>query len=350
MDLISIDLMIRSGAMSLCILLAIFLWRDHRAALAAKLAMCLSFGVICYLTLETPGPRPFSVIDFCLFAGEVSIYGTFWLFARAWFNDEQRFGWRSWACVGGSISLSMVSWTSFKANHYINWFSDIPMRVVWLVFVLAALRIAWQGRGNDLVEARRRIRIGFVLTVGGTMAAATLIFFVNNLIFDQLNRYTVVIVVNIGIVIVLMLLITRMVKSDPADLFAAPERPNDDSDDIPDAAGAELAQRLQDYLLRERAYRDEAMTIAKLAAALNEREYRLRRVINGQLGYRNFSNFLNDYRLREVKQALTDPDQQGVPILTIALDSGFGSLAPFNRAFRDAEGVTPTEYRKNHTD
>jgi len=34
-----------------------------------------------------------------------------------------------------------------------------------------------------------------------------------------------------------------------------------------------------------------------------------------------------------------------VPILTIALDAGFGSLAPFNRAFRSHTGCTPTEYR-----
>ena len=43
---------------------------------------------------------------------------------------------------------------------------------------------------------------------------------------------------------------------------------------------------------------------------------------------------------------LADPVQREVPILTIALDAGFGSLGPFNRAFRDAEGMTPSEYRK----
>ena len=42
---------------------------------------------------------------------------------------------------------------------------------------------------------------------------------------------------------------------------------------------------------------------------------------------------------------LADPAQREVPILTIALDAGFGSLGPFNRAFRDAEGMTPSAYR-----
>jgi AraC-like DNA-binding protein len=348
MEFASLDLMIRSAAMSLNVLLIILLWRDHRGALPARLAIVLGIGVACYLILEVPGGRPFNMVDFFLFAGEVSIFGIFWLFARTWFNDEESIGWRSWALVAGSVCFSLTSWTIYKNSAKIYWPTDFSMRTLWLIFVLMGLWTAWKGRGNDLIEARRRLRIIFIWAVGSTVVAVTLIFFTTNLILDRPERYPIILAVNLVIILVLLLLITAMVKASPEDLFAAPELPNEASDDIPDAAGVELAQRLQDYLLRERAYRDEAMTIAKLAAALNEREYRVRRVINGHLGYRNFSSFLNDYRLREVKQALADPGQQGVPILTIALDSGFGSLAPFNRAFRDAEGITPTEYRKNH--
>jgi transcriptional regulator GlxA family with amidase domain len=49
-----------------------------------------------------------------------------------------------------------------------------------------------------------------------------------------------------------------------------------------------------------------------------------------------------------VKAALTDPTQSDVPILTIALDAGFGSLGPFNRAFRESEAMTPSEYRSRN--
>jgi AraC-like DNA-binding protein len=35
-----------------------------------------------------------------------------------------------------------------------------------------------------------------------------------------------------------------------------------------------------------------------------------------------------------------------VPVLTIALDAGFSSLGPFNRAFKADTGLTPTEYRR----
>jgi AraC-like DNA-binding protein len=106
-----------------------------------------------------------------------------------------------------------------------------------------------------------------------------------------------------------------------------------------------LSQKLLAHMENELPHRDESMSIARLAAQLGEQEYRLRRHINGAMGHRNFAAFLNGYRLAEVKAALVDPTQKDVPIITIALDAGFGSLGPFNRAFREAEGMTPSEYR-----
>jgi AraC-like DNA-binding protein len=70
-------------------------------------------------------------------------------------------------------------------------------------------------------------------------------------------------------------------------------------------------------------------------------------VINQQLGYRNFAAFLNEYRVGAAKEALRDPAQARRQVLQIALDLGYGSIAPFNRAFRAATGVTPTAFRRD---
>lgn len=96
----------------------------------------------------------------------------------------------------------------------------------------------------------------------------------------------------------------------------------------------------------ERAYRREGLTIGLLAVKLAMPEHRLRVLINDGLGHRNFNAFLNRYRIEEAKAALADPAQIGVPVLTIALDAGFQSLAPFNRAFKTDTGLTPTEFRR----
>jgi AraC-like DNA-binding protein len=64
------------------------------------------------------------------------------------------------------------------------------------------------------------------------------------------------------------------------------------------------------------------------------------------LGYRNFAAFLNERRIAAAKVALADPERTRVAISTIAFEVGFSSLAPFNRAFRDITGKTPTDWRR----
>ena len=83
-----------------------------------------------------------------------------------------------------------------------------------------------------------------------------------------------------------------------------------------------------------------------MADRLGLPEHKLRRLINQQLGWRNFNQYLNAYRLADAKAALADPLQAEVPVLTIAMDAGFQSLGPFNRAFKADTGVTPSEYRR----
>jgi AraC-like DNA-binding protein len=82
--------------------------------------------------------------------------------------------------------------------------------------------------------------------------------------------------------------------------------------------------------------------VATLAADLGMGEAALRALINHKLGYRNFNDFLHHHRLQEATARLETED---LPILTIALDCGYGSIGPFNRAFRQRFGMTPTAYR-----
>ena len=58
----------------------------------------------------------------------------------------------------------------------------------------------------------------------------------------------------------------------------------------------------------------------------------------------NFRAFLSTYRIDHAKRLLRTT---GKSISEIALDSGYSSINTFNRTFRTAEGITPSEYRKN---
>ncbi len=113
----------------------------------------------------------------------------------------------------------------------------------------------------------------------------------------------------------------------------------------PPPADAPLLARLE-AAMADGVWRTEGLTIGALADRLQTPEHRLRAVINRNLGYRNFTAFINEQRIEAAKQALSDPTQADQQILTIAYDVGFASLGPFNRAFRAATGDSPTEFRR----
>jgi AraC-like DNA-binding protein len=128
-------------------------------------------------------------------------------------------------------------------------------------------------------------------------------------------------------------------------VFGAPRRPDPGSDARAEAAGRVLLEKLNS-LMAQGAWRREGLTIGALAAELDEPEHRLRRLINQRLGHRNFADFVNSYRIEAAKQRLADPAEARTTVATIAFDLGYGSLGPFNRAFRAATGSTPTEWRR----
>jgi AraC-like DNA-binding protein len=113
-------------------------------------------------------------------------------------------------------------------------------------------------------------------------------------------------------------------------------------------AETRLGDRLLATVKGEQLYKREGLTIGALAQKLGLPEYRVRRIINQQLGYRNFNAFVNELRTDEACRILADPANERLPIFNLAVDLGYGSIGPFNRAFRAKTAQTPTEYRQTH--
>ena len=105
-----------------------------------------------------------------------------------------------------------------------------------------------------------------------------------------------------------------------------------------------------DAAIAKQAFQQEGLTIGQLASQLGAQEHRLRRLINAKMGFRNFNDFLNHHRIRVACQQLADPTLARTPILTIAMKLGYGSIGPFNRAFKQTNGLTPTEFRGQKLD
>lgn len=98
------------------------------------------------------------------------------------------------------------------------------------------------------------------------------------------------------------------------------------------------------YMIKEKPYLDSDLTLPKLAERLNVSTHHLSQVIN-EVHDKNFFNFINKYRIEEVKRKIQDPKYQNYTLLGIAYESGFNSKSAFNRAFRNITGTTPSKYR-----
>lgn len=112
---------------------------------------------------------------------------------------------------------------------------------------------------------------------------------------------------------------------------------------VPDAA---LAAKIMRLIEIEHIYTRADLKVADLAHLTGEPDYKVTQCITGALGFANFNRLINHHRIARAKEMLADTTLRERPILVVALECGFGSVGPFNRAFKDAVGATPRAFRE----
>lgn len=339
-----LDLFLKFGGASLLLLMAALACRDIRQINSAKyfIGMCISVAalLLSYTAHLIDVPKPLETV--------LRLTSTFnvlfiWLFGLAFFDDNFRLRPLHWA----ASLFYVVPCFAFKF-HLLGFYPDIPFWVEHLADFLALALLIYllvkilRGRADDLIESRRALRLYLLLAL---IAVAIITISLDFLMPSATET-------NISFI--------RGLVSFPMIVwacfwFASVTQGNYKFALEPQLADAETAidprdAGLRDKLLHEmsvnKAYLEPELNIRKLAETLGAPEHRLRALINQGMGYRNFSAFVNAYRIEAVKAAFSDPERLRTPILTIALDAGFNSLPPFNRAFKALENMTPTAYRQ----
>lgn len=107
-----------------------------------------------------------------------------------------------------------------------------------------------------------------------------------------------------------------------------------------------LSKKLTRYMQNEKPYLITDLTLKDLASALDTYPHYITQVLNTVFN-QNFYDFVNNYRIEEVKERLRDSQYQNLTVLAIAYDCGFNSKSTFNRIFKQKTGFTPTQYRNN---
>lgn len=345
----TLDLALRAGLVTLMLFVGAVLWRDARSP-SCRPGALVALGVAAYALQSSAGfagwPPVWRAPVAMLSTGNAVM---FWLFARSLFEDDFRWHPRHallWAVLAGLALFGCVLgprlWLGLTITLATLGFS---------VLAVAQTLASWRA---DLVERRRRLRV-FIVGAGALYTALQM----GQRLWSAEPMGPLAAVADMAMLAGIAVVVAwRLIAVPSGGLTGEARKPAPPVADTRPPAGADpapaseppvdpaLIAALERLMTEERVYREEGLTIARLAERLAVPEYKLRRAINQGLGYRNFNVFLNRYRLDEAKAALADPAQAPVPVLTIALDAGFQSLGPFNRAFKAETGQTPTEFRK----
>jgi AraC-like DNA-binding protein len=335
---------LRGGAVALLAFLALASLRGWRRSPAARYSALLAASAAAYAIASAPDEvhqhaawlAPLRLLS-------IGTPAVFWLWASACFDDEFQPSWRKflpWAVLVSLGAFCIVG----------GWLFVWPaVKALALLFAGLAVWQALAGRSGDLVETRRRFRVVLAVGAGLYIAAITITELmpdpgVGGIPGTTLNSAGLVVMAFAFASTRLFAEPERAVVARPPPLALPTDRPAKPMPEDPQERA--LLEALRRLMEEDKVYREEGFSITVLAARLGAPEYRLRRLINQRLAHRNFSSFINGYRLAEARAALADPTQAEVPILTIALDAGFQSIGPFNRAFKAETGMTPSEFRR----
>lgn len=338
----TVELALKTGTAAILLLTGLLMLRDRRRMTTGPLGGLLALSVAASAILSVTGARSPWLWPVMLVA--MGTPALLWIWAGALFVDDFRPSWRD--ALAWALLPALGVWGICQWRPWMNQAEDL----LGLSFVLLTAWRVLSGLRDDLVERRRRLR--------PVLVTLAVIYAGGVLLMNMLGRgqppdpsgriVEASALAALAFTFALVGLRANRSLSDPLPCRTEPALP----DDAPGPAAAVHAQEdsllteLRRLMETEKLYRREGFGMNALVAALDVPEYRLRRLINQRLGHRNFSSFVNGYRLAEATAALADPSQADVPVLTIALDSGFQSIGPFNRAFKAHTGLTPTAFRK----
>lgn len=264
--------------------------------------------------------------------------GYLWLFVQALFEDR-RLSPASFLPAVGLVAVGLLAQFGPAAMAPSIWTIH---NLLGLLLAAHAMAIIIRSSRTDLIEARRKLRVPVLLLIAGYSLVLSIAQIGQTAGYsaDWYEIANAAIQASLGVGGVGVLLSAR------TSLFGSVPEPVPDQGPLPSNPDSYWLTRLERAMSDDRLWLQEGVSVRQVADAIGLPEHRLRRLINDRLGYRNFTAFINQRRIAAARTMLEDQAATRQTVASIAFDLGFGSLGPFNRAFREATGFTPTEYRR----
>lgn len=353
-------------AISQLIFLGSYTYANFRRHRVARLILAFTICLISFLLSGIPFINASALTNLVLSSLAILTPAALWVFAVSLFRDEKEIPSYGLGLIlvyfilrTLNVSLDYLGYDPGQFGYYLGYI--VPL-IIMLGLSIHVIYMGIEGRKADLVEERRRIRIPFVIIMG-VVVVFTLLFGALStsmnlpsssisvpLFFEAVSLIIVAAVFFWALVLNLALFKLRdeaqlLLQNAPRiDLDQAyGESPFQAEQEVKKLSKEEkLVGRIKQAMDEQMLFKETSFTITKLAATLSVPEQRLRTTINKKLGFRNFNQFLNYYRIKEATQQLSISEE---PIAKIAMEVGYNSLSSFNKSFKESHGMPPREYR-----
>lgn len=315
------DLILRGmaiGAMVATALVLISRSRSRGTSSVAALGLC----TVCYLLISAPTIMPNALQPLLIAGATLLPLALTWMATVQLTDDASQ---RRPVLVLALLTVVTAALIPF-------WPAMTLIRgILAIALYLGLIILALATDSDDLVIDRRRFRRGFLVAMG----ALGLIVSVVEASGLDANLPNWIYPLQASAILVMALLFAiwalEPVAGEPIKRTGFKSR-------------ADLTERVE-QAMRRGIWQREGLTIGAFAEELGVPEHQLRATINGEMGHRNFSTFINVARIKAAKALMDDPSRGRTTILEIAHEVGFASLGPFNKAFRAQTGSSPREYR-----
>ncbi|WP_299071656.1 helix-turn-helix domain-containing protein [uncultured Paraglaciecola sp.] len=320
---------------------------NFRQVLTAKVLSLLLLSSAFFMLM--PWVQGIPLVEFFLVVGAMTNPAFFWMFASTLFQmgeDKEKLHIGHYIALAVCVCIGAFQYFIYSMGLETSIIRPVALFVASSLTVLGLVDIfrSWQ---SDLVEWRRLFRLVLSVAAGAFLLFTVVIAFIYGHrefpIF--LNYLNIVVICAFAMVFGYITLVSdsKIVKETLAEY--SPEIVKDKVAQ-PSFVDSQWLEQLNHSMENAFYYRQVDLTIKILSEHLSIPEHQLRRLINQHLGYKNFNDYLNRYRVRDAAQRLADPKLARIPILTIAIEAGYGSLTTFNKAFKAIKNMTPSEFRK----
>jgi AraC-like DNA-binding protein len=342
-------------ALGLTVLSIIKLTTDYRRVLSARILVVFMLAGSSYVLAQITPPS--SNINILLDCFATTVSPLFLFFSLAFFQTkEEPFDLKPLHYMIFIVSVSLGVWVSFQQHgeslHQVG-LLIILNYLIKTSLVFTGIYFITKHWRNDLVQCRRNLRMGIVVITGLLVlfALTTELLFLEGNAPEFLSAITLCVIALISLLKAYWL----MIENPDGFILSAEDIDKDPQLNIinnirVDATDHEWLNRLNTVMQEESYFKNNELTIRALSSHIQIPEHHLRRLINQHLGYRNFNDYLNRFRIKEASERLVDPKQAKLPITTIAIESGYSSLTTFNKAFKLINDMTPSEFRKTAID